>query len=168
MSILAETEPPSGMKGLVYEHLFSIRADLKGSLDAGDAALGRRVLNAVDKGTFEGPRLKGEINPGTGDWMLVRRDNTAIVDARIVLRTDDGALIHMSYGGRIAIPAEILGQARDPERRHLLDPTRYYFRTTPVFETGAEKYAWLNNVVCVGSGRLLQGRAVAYEVFQIL
>ena len=167
MAVTSEVSASSG-KRLSYEHLFSIRAELREALDAGEAALGRRILNTVDQGTFEGPRLKGEINPGTGDWMPVRRDGTSVVDARIVLRTDDGALIHMSYGGRIAIPAEMLGQARDPERRHLLDPMQYYFRTTPVFETGAERYAWLNNVVCVGSGRLLHGKVVAYDIFQIL
>lgn len=153
---------------LKYEHLFSLEAELNLPLDAGEAALGRRVLNAVSVGTFKGPRLRGEINPGTGDWMLVRRDGTMVVDARLVLRTDDGVLIHMSYGGRIVIPGDILNEARDPDKRHAIPPSRYYFRTTPVFETGAPHYGWLNNVVCIGSGRLLQGRSVAYEVFQIL
>jgi Protein of unknown function (DUF3237) len=68
---------------------------------------------------------------------------TTVVDARVMLRIDDGALIYMSYGGRIVVPADALAQARDPARRHLLDPATYYFRTTPTFETGAERYAWL-------------------------
>ena len=91
-----------------------------------------------------------------------------VIDARVVLQTDDGAILHMSYGGRIVIPPEVLPEARDPERRHLIDPARYYFRTTPTFETGAPRYAWLNDIVAIGSGRLLQGRGVAYEVCQLL
>jgi hypothetical protein len=95
-------------------------------------------------------------------------DGTMVVDARIVLKTHDGAIIHMTYGGRIVIPESVLGEARDPDKRQNIPLSRYYFRTTPVFETGAPEYAWLNNIVCVGSGRLLKGRSVAYEVFQIL
>ena len=53
------------------------------SLDAGDGPLGRRVLNAVSEGRFYGHRLKGRINPGTGDWMLTR-NGIRVVDARIV------------------------------------------------------------------------------------
>jgi hypothetical protein len=78
-----------------------------------------------------------------------------------MLRTDDAALIYMSYGGRIVVPADALAQARDPAHRHLLDPATYYFRTT------AERYAWLNNVVCVGTGQLT-ARGVDYEIFEVL
>jgi hypothetical protein len=91
-----------------------------------------------------------------------------VVDARVVLKTEDDAIIHMSYGGRIIIPTEILSDIRDPDRRHLIDPSRYYFRTTPVFETGAPGYAWLNDVVAIGTGQLTEGRGVAYEIFQVL
>jgi uncharacterized protein DUF3237 len=91
-----------------------------------------------------------------------------VVDARIVLKTDDDAIIHMSYGGRIVIPPELLPEVRDPQRRHLIDPSRYYFRTNPVFETGAPKYAWLNDVVAIGTGRLKAGRSVAYEIYQVM
>lgn len=153
---------------IVCKHLFGMQADLNASFDSGEGPQGRRVLNSVAKGSFEGPRLRGEIIPGTGDWMLTRRDGVMVVDARVVLKTEDGAIIHMSYGGRIIIPPEILGDVRDPGRRHLVDPSRYYFRTTPVFETGAPDYAWLNDVVAIGTGRLTAGRGVAYDIFQVL
>ena len=150
--------------GLV--HLFTMRATLAPGLDGGDDPLGRRPLNAVAKGEFAGERLRGEINPGTGDWMLTR-NKVRVVDARVVLRTDDGALIHMSYGGRITFPDELEEALRDPSSRHLIDPARYYFRTTPLFETGAAGYTWLNGIVAVGSGRLTEGGGVAYDVFEL-
>jgi hypothetical protein len=148
-------------------HLFTMRATLAAGLDSGDGPLGRRTLNAVAKGEFRGERLRGEINPGTGDWMLTR-NKVRVVDARVVLRTDDDALIHMSYGGRIMFPDGLDGALRDPSSRHLIDPGQYYFRTTPVFETGAPEYAWLNGIVAVGSGRLIEGGGVAYDVFELL
>jgi uncharacterized protein DUF3237 len=147
-------------------HLFTMRAQLAPALDAGEGPLGRRTLNAVAEGTFFGPRLKGKINPGGGDWMLTR-NGVRVVDARVVLRTDDGAVIHMSYGGRIMFPEQAVAALRDISRRHLIDPATYYFRTTPVFETGSEHYAWLNSIVCVGIGRLVEQGGVAYDVFAL-
>jgi hypothetical protein len=48
-----------------------------------------------------------------------------------------------------------------------VDPSEYYFRTTPIFETGSEKYGWLNHIICVGVGKIEQKR-VRYHVHQIL
>lgn len=158
---------PTSLVTPAFAHLFTMSADLAPSLDAGEGPLGRRTLNAVSRGRFTGARLNGEINPGTGDWMLTR-GGVRVVDARVVLRTDDGALIHMSYGGRIMIPNDLIDGVRDLSLRHLIDPARYYFRTTPVFETGAEKYAWLNGVVSIGFGKLVEGGGVAYDVFEVL
>lgn len=155
---------PATRPGLA--HLFTMRAALAPGLDGGEGPLGRRTLNAVAKGDFVGDRLRGEINPGTGDWMLTR-NNIRVVDARVVLRTDDGAVIHMSYSGRILFPDELAEAVRDTSSRHLIDPAKYYFRTTPLFETGAAKYAWINGIVAVGSGRLIEGGGVAYDVFEL-
>lgn len=155
---------PGATPGLV--HLFTMRAFLAPPLDGGEGPLGRRTLNAVRQGDFHGERLSGQINPGTGDWQLTR-NGIRVVDARVVLETDDGALIHMTYGGRIMFPELPLEVLRDVERRHLIDPKTYYFRTTPLFETGAEDYAWLNRIVSIGSGRLAEGGAVAYDIYEI-
>jgi hypothetical protein len=64
--------------------------------------------------------------------------------------------------GCAIFPADV----RDPARRHRIAPARYYFRTTLSFETGAEAYAWLNDVVCVATGQLT-GPGLTYEVFQV-
>jgi hypothetical protein len=149
-----------------FAHLFTMRATLAPALDGGEGPLGRRTLNAVAKGDFIGDRLRGEINAGTGDWMLTR-DKIRVVDARLVLRTDDGALIHMSYGGRIMFPDELGTALLDISTRHLIEPDSYYFRTTPLFETGAAQYAWMNGIVAVGSGRLIENGGVAYDVFEL-
>lgn len=163
---MATIESAAGATKPGLAHLFTMRATLAPGLDGGEGPLGRRTLNAVAKGDFLGERLRGEINPGTGDWMLTR-NNVRVVDARVVLRTDDGALIHMSYGGRIMFPDDLGDAVRDASTRHLIDPSRYYFRTTPLFETGAKRYAWINGIVAVGSGRLIEGGGVAYDVFEL-
>src|SRR3982074_1917730 len=115
---------------------------------------------------FAGARLRGAVVPGSADWSLVRRDGSMVIDARVILQTDDGATIHMTYAGRAIFPADTLADVRDPARRHLIAPARYYFRTPPLFETGAEAYAWLNDVVCVATGQLT-GPGLDYDVFQV-
>jgi hypothetical protein len=148
-------------------HLFDIVVDLNPPLTIGDGPIGRRVLYGSDGGTFSGPRLHGEVLPGGGDWALFRPDGSMMLDVRLTLRAQDGALVHMTYGGRWIIPPELRAEMGDQAKRHQINPARYYFRTCPLFETGAHQYAWLNDIVCVGSGYLIEG-GVAYRVSQVL
>ena len=144
--------------------LFDIVVDLNPRLNFGDGPLGRRILFGAAGGSFEGPKLRGEVLAGGGDWALFRADGAMSLDVRLTLRTHDDALVHMSYGGRWITPAELLA---DPAKRYQVDPSRYYFRTNPLFETGAAQYGWLNDVVCVGSGYLVEG-GIAYSISQII
>src|SRR2546426_5903379 len=66
---------------------------------------GTRVIVPIASGTFEGPRLRGRVLPGGGDWTLLRSDAVLELDLRITLETDDGALISMtSFGLRHGPP----------------------------------------------------------------
>lgn len=147
--------------------LFDMVVDLDPRLDFGAAATGRRVLFGSAGGTFHGPRLHGEVLPVGGDWAVFRSDGAMMLDVRLTLRTHDGALVHMTYGGRWIIPAEVRGDLADPAGRHEVDPARYYFRTVPLFETGDARYAWLNDLVCVGSGYVVDG-GVGYRIAQVV
>jgi len=149
------------------EHLFDIVIDLVEPVNFGDGPFGRRVLFGAAGGTFEGPRLRGVVLPGGGDWALFRPDGTMALDVRLALRTDDDALVHMTYGGRWTTPTEVRAELADRAGRHLVDPARYYFRTAVLFETGAPEYTWLNDVVCVGSGYLVEG-GIAYRVSRVV
>jgi hypothetical protein len=148
-------------------HLFDIVIDLNPRLAIGDGPFGRRILFGAAGGTFEGERLRGEVLPGGGDWALFRPDGAMTLDVRLTLRTHDDALVHMSYGGRWITPPELRADMADPAKRHHVDPARYYFRTNPLFETGAGQYAWLNDIVCVGAGYLIEG-GIAYKVAQVV
>lgn len=123
-------------------------------------------MNAVASGAFYGERLNGRVNPGTRDWMLTR-GGVHIVDARLVLVCDDGALIHMTYGGRIWFDPSVMGRLADTLVRHQIDPRQYYFRTSPTFETDLPAYRRLNGLVAVGVGRLIEGGGVAYDTFKV-
>jgi len=110
---------------------------------------GTRVTAPITSGHFEGPRLRGRVLAGGGDWTLLRGDGVLELDLRITLEADDGALIHMmSFGLRHGPPDVIAALARG----ETVDPATYYFRTTPRFETAHPKYAFLNRLVAVSSG----------------
>jgi hypothetical protein len=110
---------------------------------------GTRVTAPITEGHFEGPRLRGRVLPGGGDWTLLRADGVLELDLRVTLETDDGALIHMTSFGLRHGPAEVIAALA---RGEIVDPSAYYFRTLPRFETAHPRYAFLNRRLAVASG----------------
>jgi hypothetical protein len=73
-------------------------------------------------------------------------------------RADD-ALIGMTYQGVRHGPPDVVARI---EKGEVVDPTSYYFRTNPLFETAAAQYHWINLVVGVGIGhRVLTDQFIA-------
>jgi hypothetical protein len=110
---------------------------------------GVRVTVPITSGSFDGPRLRGKVLPGGGDWTLLRHDGVLELDLRITLETDDGALIYMASFGFRHGPPEVLAAIG---RGETVEPASYYFRTTPRFESSAPKYEFLNRIIAVASG----------------
>jgi hypothetical protein len=129
--------------------LMTLQVAVVGPQKIGTVPHGTRVTAPIASGHFEGPRLRGKVLPGGGDWTLLREDGVLELDLRLTLETDDGALIHLtSFGLRHGPPEVIAALARGES----VEPSAYYFRTTPRFETGHPKYAFLNRLVAVSSG----------------
>jgi Protein of unknown function (DUF3237) len=152
------------MPELKSEYLFTITLSVAALHDIGSVPHGTRHIDMLGGGTFEGPRLKGEVLPGGMDMKILRADGAMNPNVRIVLRTDDGALIFMHYTGVRHGSPEVMARIA---RGEVVSPTEYYLRSTPSFETASPKHDWLNRIVAVGVGRRLPDRA-AYDVFQIL
>jgi hypothetical protein len=144
--------------------LMTLTVKVEGAQKIGAVPLGTRVTAPVPSGTFEGPRLRGAVLPGGGDWTLLRGDGVLELDLRLTLATDDGALIHMTSLGLRHGPPEVLAALSRGER---VDPAAYYFRTTPRFETAHPKYAFLNRLVAVATAdRRAEGPT--YTIFEVL
>ena len=125
---------------------------------------GTRATAPITEGTFEGPRLRGKVLPGGGDWTLLRADGVLELDLRLTLATHDGALIHLtSFGLRHGPPDVIAALARG----ETVDPSLYYFRTAPRFETSAPQYAFLNRLLAISVGDR-RPRGPTYSIFEIL
>lgn len=153
------------MNELRSRHLFDISIELHPIQTLGKTPAGERRIIPVSGGAFIGERLQGEILPHAGsDLLLTRTDGSYQQDVRLGLRTDDGALILMTYRGIRHSSPEVAARIASGE---LIDSSEYYLRTAPFFETGSPNYAWLNNVVAIGVGERTPTGA-AYHVFEIL
>ena len=131
--------------------------------ELGDAPLGRRRIINITGGSFRGERLSGKVLPGGADWQVVRGDGVADLDARYTLETADGALIYVRNHGYRHGPADVLKKLASGED---VDPSLYYMRTAPLFETGDARYAWLNRLICVGTGARRKS-SVHLEIFEV-
>ena len=123
-----------------------------------------RMVAVVEDGTFTGPRLRGEILPGGGDWLVMGNDRICRLDVRATLLTDDGGYVYLTNTGRV-----VLADA-DAGRRYLAGETlraeHMHTRTAPLFETGAEKYAWLNGTVNIGFVELSRSH-ITYRIYTV-
>ncbi|HML15090.1 MAG TPA: DUF3237 domain-containing protein [Xanthobacteraceae bacterium] len=152
------------MPEIKTELLFKIALDVPPILDLGETPYGRRRIARVAGGTFEGPKLKGRVLEGGGDWLLLRRDGVLQLDVRVTLETDDKQHVYMTYRGYRHGPKDVIDRLN---RGEAVDPGLYYFRATPYFETGSEKYAWLNGICAVATGER-QASGPIYHVFQVM
>ena len=142
VSNMANAQSPASNLESVF--LMELSLDVDPQLNTGPTRIA-----PVRGGTFGGPRLRGTVKDGGADWITQVAGHSSL-DVRIVLETDDGALIYMTYKGIVA-----------------RSDAGTYWRVTPVFNTASEKYDWLNHIVCVGKSKPIEGK-VAYDIFQIL
>jgi len=139
------------------ERLCRATVEIGPPLQVGPTPLGERRIIPITGGRVEGERLRGEVLPGGADWQIVRADGAAVLEARYCVRAEDGALIFVvNTGIRVAAPDVLARLARGEP----VAPREYYFRTTPRFETSAPRYAWLNDVVAVGSAVRTPGAVI--------
>ena len=155
---------PEFMKNVRTKPMFAMRLDVRPLLIVGATPGAYRRVGVVTGGSFEGERLSGAVLDGSSDWQTVRNDDSTTLNVRLVLKTEDGALIGMTYQGLRHGPADIIARI---EKGEVVDPASYYFRINPLFETEAAKYDWINRVIAVGIGHRFADGPV-YNVFEVL
>ena len=143
--------------------LFRANVNLGAATHVSKLLSGERRIIPIAGGTFKGEKLSGDVLPGGADWQLVMPDGSATLHAKYVLRTQDNALIYVENKGIRCGNPDILAQLAKGD---VVDPSKYYFRTTPQFETGAARYLWLNKIIAVCSGMRLADEVIIdfYEV----
>jgi hypothetical protein len=152
------------MLDLKYQHLITLTLNVDFALmqTIGKTPAGLRRIAPVAGGAFSGKRLNGSVLPGA-DWVINRPDGVMVIDVRLTLQTDDGALIYLTYQGRFLAEPEAMARFA---KGALLDHGEYSLAIRATFESGDDRYAWLNNVIAVGTGTQISSGPV-YEIFEI-
>ena len=146
------------------EPLLTYYANLEAPLEVGATPFGNRMIVEVNGGEVTGEKIKGKFrNLAAADW-LTMTENYGHLDVRATIETDDGAYIYVEYTGKLelteGVQAALAGGGET-------DYGEQYFFTSPRMQTGDPRYLWVNNIVCVGEGRLRAGR-VEYNVYQVV
>ena len=152
------------METLPHRHLITLTLDVDfaGVVRVGMTPAGHRGIAGVTGGRFDGERLKGTVRPGH-DWFVTRPDGALVIDVRLLLDTDDGATIYLTYQGRMTGSDEVMTRFRKGEQ---LAPTDYSLAIVARFECGAPGYSWLNDVVAAGAGEQTPSGPI-YTIFEI-
>jgi hypothetical protein len=132
-----------------FEYLGTLKAETGTRTVVENGPQGTRTIVQVTGGRFEGPRLKATVQTPAGDWITNRADGSYKLDVRLTLKTDDGALILVTYNG--------VGQTTQAGAS---------LRIAPLFETGDPRYTWLTRLQAVGVGERV-GTAVTYDIYAL-
>lgn len=93
----SDTESPetSIYKDFKTEHVWDAKVTIANAMSLGETKYGGRNIIPITGGTFEGSKIKGEVLPYGADWQLVRPDGDVELNARYLLKTDDGITIQV-------------------------------------------------------------------------
>ena len=107
------------------------------------------VIGEVTAARAEGERLNAsQKGVAAADWLQISPDGYGTLDVKLTLETDDGAIVHATYAGRL-----------------LFETMTVY--AAPLFHTGDERYAWLNRIQAVSKGTFQPDGTLIYEIFEL-
>jgi hypothetical protein len=142
---------------------FTAQITLGPIVELGTVAGVRKRIVPITGGTFAGPRIRGDVVAGGGDWQSILPDGSADVRALYALKASDGALIGITNTGLRRGPPLVLSRLAAGEH---VDPTEYYFRTTPSFDVADGPHQWLKESIFVGVGARYPD-SVSIDVFRL-
>lgn len=142
---------------------FTFEADVTPPQMVGPGPYGTRGVVTVTGGWAKGDRITGTFVGAGGDWLLIGADGFARLDVRGQIETDDGAVLFITYPGLLEMNEKVLTAMGGVGQTDFDDA---YFRTTPRLESGDPRYAWVNQTIFVGRGRIGPG-TVLYEVYRV-
>jgi len=121
------------------------------------------INNVRTGGWVKGPNVSGALIAPGGDWAHALPGGAYRLDIRAVIKTDDDALIYLTYNGVF----------KDSEKSRVLTQEGkslaaddLYFIIAPTFRTAATAYMWLNAVQCIGKMISYKSNShVSFDIF---
>ena len=133
------------------ESVGTIHVQLGEMIEVGGGPKGTRVIVDVVAAEMESEKIKASLATNdAADWLTVSADgSTGCLDVRLTLKTDDGEFIYVEYQGRANMAEGSIA-------------------TAPTFQTGSEKYGWLNSVQAVAAGNVnLETGELVYHLYEV-
>jgi|TARA_B100001059_G_scaffold65041_1_gene61224 hypothetical protein len=129
----------------------TITVQLGERIEVGSGPKGTRLVVDVESIEVESDRVRASLAAtDAADWLTLSEDGSiGCVDVRFTLKTDDGAYIYVEYAGRA-------------------DMANGLIATAPTFQTGDERYAWLNKIQAVGAGALEGNGRLIYSLYEVV
>ena len=129
----------------------TITVQLGERIEVGKGPKGTRLVVDVTSIEVESDRVRASLAAtDAADWLTLSEDGSiGCVDVRFTLKTDDGAYIYVEYAGRA-------------------DMANGLIATAPTFQTGDERYAWLNKIQAVGAGALEENGRLIYSLYEVV
>jgi hypothetical protein len=115
--------------------------------------------------TEAGDRIKAKVAMPGGDWMVVGTDRFGRPDVRVQFVTNDGEIILLHYTGLVE-RTDAFNKAAEEETAS--DWADQYMRMTMRFDTGSDKYRWLNESLFIAEGRLAGPKEIEYRIYRVL
>ena len=147
LSTTAQSEPAAPQPHLAYA--FSMRIELAPPVEQGTVDGARKRFIAITGGTISGPRLSGTVLAGGGDWQSIYPGGLTVIEARYFLKATDGTVISITNPGVRTATPEVIEKL---SRGEVVDPSSYYFRTSPRFDVPAGPHEWLHRQTFVARG----------------
>ncbi len=158
---LSSSQAGSQTTRIATEYLMTLYAPLDPAQQIDNSVI---IRNVGAGGWVRGPKVNGALIAPGADWLRVMPGGALRLDVRATIKTNDGALIYLTYNGIISRSREIADRMA---RGEVMTSADQYFITAPTMQTSSEAYAWLNHVQCVGKMVEVKGGENAYVKYDI-
>lgn len=146
------------------DYLMSYNATLGPPEIIGPTPDGLKMNIYVTGGEVSGPKIRGKILPVGGDWFTLRPDGIGVLDVRATMKTNDDALIYVSYHGITDLGEDAYNETLKGEST----PQEAYVRSNPKLSTAHPNYIWLNRLFCLGIAKVSADVSeIIYDVYAV-
>lgn len=127
------------MDSLKFQFTVEVKVDTPVVVGQDDVS-GRRQLIPILSGELNGKNLHGTVLGGGVDSQVIRPNGVCELSARYGVKLDSGASFYIQNDGIRTVPPEHVETVLNGG---FIDPSLYYFCTTPTFEVYDSSLNWL-------------------------
>ena len=127
------------------------------------------LIGNIPSGTISGPNIKGTVHSPSADWLQILPSGVAKTDVRVLIKTDDGEAIYVSYNGILKHSEK--SYAKFIKGEEITPDDGIYLVSAPIFRTSSKKYDYLNGIQAIYKMTHLRlgtdGGYVRLEIFAV-